>query len=165
MSKDNYGTDLGHTCSMCAPSPQRTLDAAAEVLTIASVLNGEQHFTVDEAIDAANRLARRALDAEKALARSAYQHFSESPKLSVTDKNENPDSSDCCSGFVTQEGRDIHQAIEHEPNTEPGNPGHVNTAVRDSAERCEKPDCYALDYGFKLGKHHHGGWPDPTSAK
>lgn len=24
-------------------------------------------------------------------------------------------SSDCCSGFVTQEGRDIHQAIEHEP--------------------------------------------------
>lgn len=22
---------------------------------------------------------------------------------------------DCCSGFVTQEGRDIHQAIEHEP--------------------------------------------------
>lgn len=48
---------------------QRTLDAAAEVLTIASVLNGEQHFTVDEAIDAANRLARRALDAESALAR------------------------------------------------------------------------------------------------
>jgi len=25
------------------------------------------------------------------------------------------DKPDCCSGFVTQEGRDIHQAIEHEP--------------------------------------------------
>ena len=24
-------------------------------------------------------------------------------------------TSDCCSGFVTQEGREIHQAIEHEP--------------------------------------------------
>lgn len=31
--------------------------------------------------------------------------------LKTTDLN----SSDCCSGFVTQEGRDIHQAIEHEP--------------------------------------------------
>jgi hypothetical protein len=25
-------------------------------------------------------------------------------------------SSDCCSGFVTQEGRDIHQALEHLPD-------------------------------------------------
>ena len=61
------------------------------------------------------------------------------------------DKPDCCSGFVTQEGRDIHQAIEHEPRrTYPpcgqpvaaGGPclrdaGHygVCSAARDSAQQ------------------------------
>jgi len=48
--------------------PQKgVLKAASEVLTIASVLDGEREFTRDDALDAANRLARRAMDAEEAL--------------------------------------------------------------------------------------------------